>query len=87
MYPPVPRQARGLADRPISNVDNLDWDGTHVRKGLSTIRLFAMMRLFASMGTNVHRQRAPLDEALAATLLVTSIRSLLCVYAMMSLQI
>lgn len=46
-----------------------------------------MVRLFASMGANVHRQRAPLDEALPATLLVTSVRSLFCVYAMMSLQI
>lgn len=39
------------------------------------------------MGANVHRQRAPLDEALPATLLVASVRSLLGVDAMMSLQI
>lgn len=39
------------------------------------------------MGANVHRQRAPLNEALPATLLVASVRSLLRVYAMMSLQV
>jgi len=61
--------------------------GTDIREGLSTIRLFAMVRLLAGMGANVHRQRAPLDEALPATLLVASVRSLLGVYAMMSLQI
>lgn len=46
-----------------------------------------MVRLLAGMGANVHRQRAPLDEALPATLLVASVRSLLGVDAMMSLQI
>ncbi len=46
-----------------------------------------MVRLLAGMGANVHRERAPLDEALPATLLVASVRSLLGVDAMMSLQI
>ena len=46
-----------------------------------------MVRLLAGMSTDVHRQRAPLNEALAAALLVASVRSLLCVYTMMSLQI
>ena len=60
---------------------------TDIREGFSIIRLFAMVRLLPGIGTNLHRQRASLDEALPAILRDAFVHSLLGVYGMMSLQI
>jgi hypothetical protein len=59
----------------------------HIRESLATAFVQALMRLFAGVSANVHRQSAALDEALAAAWDHASVWALICVNSEMSLQV
>jgi len=59
---------------------------TYIREAFAAAYTLALMRFLASMGANVNCQCTSLDEALS-TAKGTRVRPLICVYAVVSLQI
>ena len=60
---------------------------TYVGEPLSASLMLAVVRLLAGVRAGVHRQGAPLDEALAAVRVVALVWPLVGVYPIVSLQI
>ena len=60
---------------------------THIRKPLAAIIVTALMGFLACVRPNMYGQSTPLDETLPTVGLVTCIRSLIGMDAIMSLEI
>lgn len=60
---------------------------TDVGEALSTSNMLALVRLLASMCSDVDSQSTALNKALAATRRCASVRPLICVNSVVSLQV
>jgi hypothetical protein len=62
-------------------------EGTHIGEPLAAANVLALMGLLARVCADVHGQGTPLDEALATSRGCTSVRTLVCVNAVVPLQV
>ena len=59
----------------------------YIRETLSTAHERALVRLVTGMGSPVNREGAALNESLATRLVVTRVRALVGVYAVVALKV
>lgn len=59
----------------------------YIREAFSTSGMLALMGLLARVSTDMNSKSTPLDEALATTWSHTGVWTLICMYAVMSLEV
>ena len=92
--PAVSRQAGRLhTDRLASAASLADHrggvggGGAYIREAFSAAKVFALVRLLSSVGADVYSEGAALDEGLATVVVVADVWALICMYAVVTLQI
>jgi hypothetical protein len=83
----VAGKTRRLAQSHYDRPSGLMGSSTYVRKSLAAADMLTLMGLFAGVRADVDRQRAALDEALSTSWRSTGVRPLVCVDAIMPLQV
>lgn len=61
--------------------------GSYVRETLATVHERTLVRLVSCMGSAMDRQSTALDEGLVAWFVITGIRTLVGMYAIVSLKV